>query len=283
MKNVIQMSMLINIDLKTFVLFAYWLFRHPYWVWGYMHCLKLFPGNSRKMNEVRLVDYSDHFFPLKEALVKILGQFSLGFLKEAYEISREITSKKPVSHYFPPIFDASNDFAFSCYVAVRTTQPSIVVETGVAHGISTYYILRALEKNGHGHLFSIDLPYWKWNSESKIGMAVPSSLRSRWTLLIGWSIRELKKLKKKVKKIDLFIHDSDHFYLNQKSEYEIALNWFGDHGLLISDDVRNLSLLECYKQYGGALAIVPQKEPRYIGFLKPKTNQTVIAEAGKIN
>ncbi len=191
MKNVIQMSALTNIDLETYVLFAYWLFRHPYWAWGYLHSLNLFPGNSSKKNENRLADYSDYILPLKKALSKSLGHDSLIFLEEAYRIRCDIESRKPICRYIPLKYDATNDFAFSCYVAVRAKKPYTVVETGVAHGVSTYYILRALEKNGHGHLFSVDLPYWKWNSESEIGNLVPLSLRSKWTLLIGWSIREL--------------------------------------------------------------------------------------------
>ena len=33
-----------------------------------------------------------------------------------------------------------------------------VVETGVAHGVTSRFILEALERNGRGFLWSIDLP-----------------------------------------------------------------------------------------------------------------------------
>jgi hypothetical protein len=44
------------------------------------------------------------------------------------------------------------------YVATRALKPSNIVETGVAAGLSSACILAALEKNGQGRLYSIDLP-----------------------------------------------------------------------------------------------------------------------------
>jgi len=47
---------------------------------------------------------------------------------------------------------------YKLYNLIRDTRPSIVVETGVASGVSTAYILQALEDNRKGKLYSIDLP-----------------------------------------------------------------------------------------------------------------------------
>lgn len=44
------------------------------------------------------------------------------------------------------------------YAIVRVLKPEIVVETGVASGLSSAYILQALEENRKGKLYSIDLP-----------------------------------------------------------------------------------------------------------------------------
>ena len=43
------------------------------------------------------------------------------------------------------------------YATVRILKPSIVVETGVASGVSTTLILQALSLNGKGQLYSIDI------------------------------------------------------------------------------------------------------------------------------
>jgi len=46
------------------------------------------------------------------------------------------------------------------YVLCRTTKPAVVVETGVASGTSSSYILRALDRNSQGRLYSIDVPWY---------------------------------------------------------------------------------------------------------------------------
>ena len=38
-------------------------------------------------------------------------------------------------------------------------RPDVVVETGVAHGVTSRIVLEALGQNDHGYLWSIDLPH----------------------------------------------------------------------------------------------------------------------------
>jgi predicted O-methyltransferase YrrM len=45
------------------------------------------------------------------------------------------------------------------YVLVRIFKPEVVVETGVANGVSSSFILKALDQNSRGKLYSIDLHY----------------------------------------------------------------------------------------------------------------------------
>jgi hypothetical protein len=46
------------------------------------------------------------------------------------------------------------------YSIVRAYKPEIVVETGVAHGVTSAFLLCAMHENRKGHLYSIDLPPW---------------------------------------------------------------------------------------------------------------------------
>lgn len=75
------------------------------------------------------------------------------------------------------------------YVICRLENPGLVVETGVRGGLSSSYILNALEKNNQGKLLSIDigdksiLPHDVPNRE--IGWLIPNDLRPRWNLRIG--------------------------------------------------------------------------------------------------
>jgi predicted O-methyltransferase YrrM len=105
------------------------------------------------------------------------------------------------------------------YVICRRQKPDVVIETGVASGVSSSYILSALEQNERGQLYSIDLPWWQ---DDRSGWLIPDYLRHRWHLILGSSAEELAPLLKKVNVIDIFLHDSDHSYKNMLREFETA-------------------------------------------------------------
>lgn len=131
------------------------------------------------------------------------------------------------------------------YAVIRTQRPEIVVETGVAHGTSSWIILNALHKNRFGRLYSIDLPnndtneaYNFRNSRTPFtGWVVPDGLRKRWTLILGPSQAELPKLIEKLPTVDVFFHDSDHSYGNMEFEFTLAWTHLSPGGLMLSDDV----------------------------------------------
>ena len=118
------------------------------------------------------------------------------------------------------------------YALCRSVKPDKVVETGVASGVSSSYILCALEENGHGKLYSIDVP---WDKQS--GWIVPDYLRHRWLLDKGRSSEKLPSLLERLRAIDIFLHDSDHSYRNMLWEYQTAWKYLSDEGLLLSHNV----------------------------------------------
>jgi predicted O-methyltransferase YrrM len=123
------------------------------------------------------------------------------------------------------------------YIAIRAFQPENVVETGVANGVSSAYILLALQKNERGALHSIGLNDPQYLPAGKpLGWIVPESLRSRWNLLIGDSRVLLPSLLAKLGTIDAFIHDSLHTYDHMLWEYRAAFPYLRPGGLLFSDD-----------------------------------------------
>jgi len=131
------------------------------------------------------------------------------------------------------------------YFICRVVRPTLVVETGVANGVSSAHILQALEDNARGHLYSIDVPPITLRAiyPREIGWAIPDSLRCRWTLLVGESRDNLASLLNVLGKIDMFIHDSDHSYHNQLLEFRTAWPHLVDGGLLLADDVINQDAL----------------------------------------
>lgn len=135
---------------------------------------------------------------------------------------------------------------FSCvsllYCIIRIFKPQLVVETGVANGASSTFILSAMEANGIGKLYSIDfseseeLPFVPRGREA--GWMIPDELRNRWLLQTGRTEERLENLLKQIGKIDIFLHDSGHTYETMMYEYKIAWPYIKKNGLLLSDDVK---------------------------------------------
>lgn len=153
----------------------------------------------------------------------------------------------------------AGDFdAAALYLLIRILRPEIVVETGVASGRSSSFILQALEDNKNGKLISIDLPKFYQTEkpetyitkegnvelmsfvpeESKPGWLVPDKLRHRWQLILGDSKIELPKILDKIDSVDIFYHDSDHSYESMMLEYETAWPKLTRNGFLVSDDIK---------------------------------------------
>jgi hypothetical protein len=121
---------------------------------------------------------------------------------------------------------------------VRHLRPDKVVETGVGRGFTSRMILDALERNGKGHLWSIDLPPVQAPQlHAQIGSAVDPELRSRWTYLRGTSRQRLPKLLRRLEEIDLFVHDSRHTEQNVRFELDRAWAKLRSEGAVVADDI----------------------------------------------
>jgi predicted O-methyltransferase YrrM len=124
-----------------------------------------------------------------------------------------------------------------CYAIVRTIQPKKVAETGVCYGVTSAHLLTALERNGKGHLYSVDLPPLGKNGDDYVGWLVPEELRNRWTLQRGTSRRLLGPMLKEMGNIDVFVHDSLHTYRNMKMEFQLVWPKLSPGGVIIADDI----------------------------------------------
>ena len=134
------------------------------------------------------------------------------------------------------------------YSLVRELKPVTVIETGVASGVSSYFLLKALAENNRGILISIDLPNLSdpkcyVNKDGRrdfvytppdrgVGWLVPQRLKSRWKLVFGNSLDLLPQIEVKP---DLFYHDSDHSYAVMMKEYDWAYN--NGSKFTLSDDI----------------------------------------------
>jgi hypothetical protein len=134
--------------------------------------------------------------------------------------------------------DGDARLARVAWCLVRHLRPDRVVETGVARGLCTRVLLEALERNGRGRLWSIDLPpLIERGLVEETGAAVPQRLHERWDLLRGSSRRLLPRLVADLGQIDLFLHDSMHTARNLR--FELSQIWpaLRPGGAALIDDV----------------------------------------------
>jgi predicted O-methyltransferase YrrM len=163
----------------------------------------------------------------------------LAELRQEYSRARsEIVRRYEVrSLPFPRQWAVEEGSSFLLYAITRLSRPSTVLETGVANGHSSFFILNALNQNATpAKLHSVDV-------SPLVGQLVELRERTRWDLHL-LSPATLKKDFGEVlfvlPSIDLMIQDSDHSYRWTDFELEAALPRMAPSGLLLCDDA-NLS------------------------------------------
>jgi Methyltransferase domain len=167
-------------------------------------------------------------------------------------------------------YSADRTLARCLYAICRAARPELVVETGVAYGVSSAFILTALERNGQGELISVDLPPLGGRSQDLVGAVVPDAVRSRWTLRRGTSERELPRIVRG-RTVDVFVHDSLHTLRNMRREFDVVWSQLQTGGVIVSDDVE-----------GNAAFLELQARPtRYWGTLRQDGKPSLIGIAVK--
>lgn len=132
-------------------------------------------------------------------------------------------------------FDADVTVSRMAWCVTRHLTPARIIETGVARGVTSRFLLEAIQRNGVGGLWSIDLPHS--DTYQQIGSAVPEKLRKPWVLLFGSSQRHLPKLLNAFDEIDVFVHDSLHTSRNVRFELDCAWERLRPGGVILLDDV----------------------------------------------
>lgn len=152
------------------------------------------------------------------------------------------------------------------YIITRAIKPKVIVETGVAAGMSSAFILMGLEDNGFGELHSIDMPNYDLElynmgmiqmpstailpKDKKPGFIVPDELKQKWHLHIGLSKEILPTLLEELFSIDAFLHDSEHTYENMMFEYKTSWPFIKNGGILLSHDISlNSSFFDFSKSF----------------------------------
>jgi Methyltransferase domain len=159
--------------------------------------------------------------------------------------------------------DGDAGFVRAIWCLTRHLRAKNVIETGVAHGFTSRFILEALERNGSGHLWSIDRPPLQRSKlHEQIGMAVDGRFPHRWSYIRGSSRRRLPGVLSHLGEIDLFVHDSLHSEHNVRFEMDQAWAALRPGGAIVVDDIDdNRGFRNFTQSFSGHQSIICEAEP----------------------
>jgi predicted O-methyltransferase YrrM len=193
----------------------------------------------------------------------VLGKPLRPFLEEpdVATLERRSIVAASIDDVGPPlIHNADPGLARICYALCRALRPGIVVETGVANGVTSSLVLQALELNGSGELHSIDLPP-PGTDPKLVGRLVPAELRARWTLHRGASKDVLPALARQLGPIGLFVHDSRHTHRNVARELRTVSRRLARPAAVIVDDAERHSALQDWAAAADATLVELVEQP----------------------
>ena len=250
--------------LNKILLVVWFVFRPKY----YLHFFSLIkrkflfnhdiPKNSKKAHEWAEANAITYIDALKKLDLK--GEIA-GLDNDTIIEGRKLEAKSSVKM-------GGSGHIHLLYDCVRLLKPQNVIETGVAYGWSSLAILKALSQNGHGKLYSVDMPYPRKNNENDVGIVVPQDLRKNWLL-----IRKpdnpgiINALSQVGEQIDLCHYDSDKSWWGRDYAYPILWKSLKSKGLFISDDIQdNLYFSEFVKKNLLNFAVV-EFEGKFVGLI----------------
>ena len=148
-------------------------------------------------------------------------------------------------------YDIRKNSCLTIYDIIRRKKPNVVLETGVANGFSTRMILAALNKNKKGILYSVEI-------SKDVGKFVNGINKKRWKLIVGKPDTIFSNALRKIRKVDIFLHDSDHSYNQMKKEFNQVKNKMTKGGIIMSDDIDvNNAFMEFAKEMKKKPRIIP--------------------------
>jgi len=157
-----------------------------------------------------------------------------GLLTEYTELETKLKKRyEEGPQRYPDYYAVGDESSFLMYGLVRILRPETLVETGVANGHSSYFILSALRENAVGTLHGVDIG-------PDVGGLLRPAERERWRLhvLDTASLKSsFDNLLRSLPPLDFFVHDSDHSYEWQRQEFEAAFDRLSERAVLAGDDV----------------------------------------------
>ena len=233
-----------------------------------IHLFSRILGDAHYLRPASSVDFKVNKMESFQSLRDLIHSLILGsnlreidkFLHEADEFLQQNEKSKEKNLSFPGRWNSGRNLQLLLFSFIRLTRPEIVLETGTANGASALAISGALERNNYGTLYSFDI-------EDSDAVLVPSNLKQRINFVKtdgteAFLYNFMKPLMLNVKD-SLFLHDADHSYIGQMTDYENAVKL--NFSYLFSDDI-DTSLAFC--DFAGFEGKVFFDAPKFIGCMR---------------
>jgi len=232
---------------------------------------------ANKWNRKRLEEYLELSIEPEEAFSRFFSEKELDpkiFSKLENHIDQFIKLKSKEKSFtkenpYRVNFGLNTPFCRMLFSFCFFTNVDVVIETGVANGFSSSYILLALDLLKKGELYSFDDLILPWHSKEKVGMAIPNNLKHRMNLIFSNAVEELPTLLIKIKEIDIFYHDSLNRYENMKKELEVVWPSIKKGGFVICNDVsQHDAFLDFADEVRRKPVIVQKENSQHMGILQ---------------
>lgn len=181
-------------------------------------------------------DFPSHYYsPVQLNQFVLIGSEICETAESVFLNSKKLIQERESSNSttnFPSYFNTNAKTLELLELSVKLLKPKIVVETGIANGISSRRILSSFKSQSlsESRLYSMDIDLKVLSSD------LESNSQFKF-LKIDRKNNFEKALKAVPGLIDIFFHDSYHSYHNQYLEYCLAWERLSPCGIIISDDI----------------------------------------------
>ena len=220
--------------------------------------------NKENLDEILKNKISSEVFiqKINPELLKIVNEETDNIILDAKKIQEKNSNIELGNNYAVEII----------YFLMINFKPNIILETGVAAGLSSRCILEAIKKNSKGILYSSDFPYFRLdNPEKYIGIMVPEELKKNWRLEILGDKKNIKKFKLEIDYADIILYDSDIRYSGKINFFKAINNLIRPNSIIVVDDLHNDSFFLEYvnEKKCKNWFIVESKRKHIVGIILP--------------
>lgn len=243
----------------------YWLYKNR----GLLSCLSYISGKiihtyryqqycssvDLRNSHVKLAKSAQEFMML--LLPDLDEKYANAILEEAMvklKDNRDIQSPN-----FPSKWNSGRNLQLIIYSLTRILTPMLIVETGTANGTSANSWASGLKANNKGKIFTIDI------KKTALPAVDAENMGFLECVVYDGSVKNLSQIIKSIKNdnsgFSIFLHDSDHSYFGQFTDYDMAKHY--KFNLLISDDIdSSMAFIDFTLDFN---AIVMYDERKFIG------------------